>query len=83
LFRDLPPEAWAEWQARLRCARRALIDALPGGGNATKFQATGLEPVSGKVEVAWPDRSDKFTVHTTRQDDYIYATYAGPSGGQQ
>jgi hypothetical protein len=83
LLAHLPQEAWAEWRARVRCARRALIDALPGAGPANNFQITGLEPGSGKVEVAWPDRSNKFTVHTTRRDDYIYATYAGPSGGQQ
>jgi acyl transferase domain-containing protein len=83
LLTDLPAEGWAEWQARLRCARRALNNALPGVEKANNLQIAGLEPDSGKVEVAWPDRSNKFTVHTTRQYDYIYATYAGPSGGQQ
>jgi acyl transferase domain-containing protein len=83
LFANLPQEAWAEWHARVTCAKRALRDALPGGADTDVFRAAGIEPDSGKVEVEWPDRADRFAVHTSRRDDYIYATYAGPSRDTQ
>ncbi len=78
LFANLPQEAWAEWRTRVACAKRALCNALPGGVRANLLRATGLQPGSGKVELAVPDRADKFAAHTSRRDDYIYATCAGP-----
>lgn len=81
LFTRLPGEASAEWRVRMACAKRALHNAIPGGPNAHLLRVTGLQPDSGKVEVAWPDSVNKFAAHTSRRDGYICATCVGPSGG--
>ena len=82
LLAGLPQASRSEWHLRVQCARKALAQAL-GADAASNLQPTDFEQVTlkqltGKVEMTLPGSSNVFAVQTSRQDDFIYATYAGP-----
>lgn len=83
LFASLPQASRDEWRMRVRCAKKALGDALGPLANTNSLQATALEPLRGNVEITLLGSSNVFAVHTERRDEHICATFVDRPGATQ